>query len=423
MIQHKSIKGAIPLGLLLLISLPACRPGPADSSTPVPSPFATTMKPSLSAVNPEFMVANTRFGFKLFSHIRQRTGNQNIFISPTSLAIALSMTYDGADGQTQEAMADALEFRNLSLEEVNRGNAALQAYVEGLDPAVKLTIANSLWANQQVAFKPDFLQQNQDFYQAEVRTLDFSHPQAPAQINTWVQQNTQGKIQQIVDQIDPLDILFLINAIYFKGSWQEAFDPGQTQERPFNLLNGSQKQHPMMARSDQFLYLETEQFQAVSLPYGQGRLSMDVFLPRQDITLEAFAQTLTADNWQTWMAQFRPHRGSLQLPRFRVEYDVSLQEALEALGMAVAFDPDRADFSRMTDWDAFISEVRHKTFVDVNEEGTEAAAVTSVRIQTTAAVIDPEFPFQMTVDRPFFFAIRDQQTGAILFMGTITNPS
>lgn len=422
MTQHRSIRVTIPLGLLLLISLPACRQGAAHSSTPVPS-LSTTMKPSLSPVNPEFMAANIRFGLKLFSQIRQRSGNQNLFISPTSLAIALGMTYNGAAGETQQAMAEALEFQNLSLEEVNQSNAALQAYFERLDPAVRLTIANSLWANQQVAFKPDFLQRNLVFYQAAVQNLDFRDPQAPAQINAWVQQQTQGKIQQIVDQINPLDILFLINAVYFKGSWREAFDPSQTQERPFNLPDGSQKQHPMMARSGRFLYLENEQFQAVSLPYGKGQFTMEVFLPRQDITLAAFEKTLTADNWQTWISQFRPRRGALQLPRFRVEYDVSLQEALEALGMAVAFDPDRADFSRMTDGNAFISEVRHKTFVDVNEQGTEAAAVTSVRIQKRSAVIDPEPPFQMTVDRPFVFVIREQQTGAILFMGAITDPS
>lgn len=422
MIQYRSMKGAILLGLLLLISLPACRQGAANSSTPVPPP-STTRKPSLTAINRQLIAANTRFGFKLFAQIRQHTGNQNVFISPTSIAIALGMTYNGADGKTQQAMAKALGLQDMSLEDVNQGHAALEAYFESLDPAVKLTIANSLWANQQVVFKPDFRQRNRRFYQAEVRNLDFSDPQAPTQINTWVQQQTQGKIQQIVDQIDPLDILFLINAIYFKGTWQEAFDPSQTQERPFNLLDGNQKQHPMMARSDQFLYLENEQFQAVSLPYAKGELSMDVFLPRQDITLAAFEKTLTVDNWQSWMSQLRLRQGSLRLPRFRVESDLSLQQALEALGMAVAFDPDRANFSRMTDWDAFISEVRHKTFVDVNEQGTEAAAVTSVRIQTTAAVIDPEPPFQMTVDRPFFFVIRDQQTGAVLFMGAINDPS
>lgn len=421
MIQPRSIKGVIPVGLLLLISLPACSQRAANSSTPVPSP--STVKPSLTAIHPELIAANTRFGFKLFSQIRQRAGNQNVFISPTSIAIALGMTYNGADGETQQAMAKALEFQNLSLEEVNRGNAALQAHFENLDPSVQLTIANSLWANQQVAFKPDFLQRNRRFYQAESRNLDFSDPQAPAQINTWVQQQTQGKIQQIVDQINPLDILFLMNAIYFKGSWQETFDRSQTQEQPFNLLNGSQKQHPMMARSDRFLYFENEQFQAVLLPYGQGKFTMGVFLPRQGTTLEAFEKTLTVDHWQTWMRQFRPRQGSLQLPRFRAEYDISLQQALEALGMAVAFDPDRANFSRITDWDASISEVRHKTFVDINEQGTEAAAVTSVRIQTTAAVIDPEPPFQMIVDRPFFFVIRDQQTRSILFMGVINDPS
>jgi serpin B len=373
-----------------------------------------------AAVDSKVVAANTKFGFKLYKEILKQDSNKNIFVSPTSVAIALSMTYNGASGETQQAMAKALELQGITLPTVNQANNALKASLENADPEVQLSIANSLWAKQGVTFKPDFMERNRQFYGAKVTELDFANAEATRTINNWVKENTRGKIDQVVDQLKPDDVLFLINAIYFKGNWTKKFDQNQTAERPFYLSNGTQKQHPMMSQSGKYRYYENETFQAVSLPYGKGRLSLYVFLPRENNSLDAFQQQLAVENWQQWMNQFRMRNGSIQLPRFKFDYDIQLNNALKVLGMESAFS-DGADFSNMTSASVAINEVKHKTFVEVNEEGTEAAAVTSVGVALTSAQM-PEEPFQMVVNRPFFCAIRDNQTGTVLFMGSLREP-
>jgi serpin B len=392
-----------------------------NANSPEPGEPRLTAQSPNPPVNSQFVDANTKFGFKLFSEILKQDSKKNVFVSPTSVAIALSMTYNGADGETQQAMAKALELQGMSLQDINQANDTLKTTLENADPAVQLSIANSLWAKQGIGFKPDFMQRNQQFYGAKVTELDFGKPDAPKIINNWVKENTRGKIDQIVQQIQPDDVLFLINAIYFKGKWTKEFDKSQTTERPFYLSDGTQKQHPMMSQSGRYRYYENENFQAVTLPYGTERLSLYVFLPRKNTSLDAFQQQLAVENWQQWMNQFQMRRGSIQLPRFKFEYDIQLNTALKSLGMEAAFDGSRANFSNMTSASVKIDEVKHKTFVEVNEEGTEAAAATSVRATLTSARM-PEEPFQMVVDRPFFCAIRDNQTGTVLFMGSIREP-
>ncbi|MCY7279144.1 MAG: serpin family protein, partial [Phormidesmis sp. CAN_BIN44] len=223
-------------------------------------------------------------------------------------------------------------------------------------------------------------------------------------------------------RIDADQVMFLINAIYFKGKWMNEFDKSQTTDQPFTLAGGRQKQHAMMSQRGDYRYTENQQFQAVSLPYGKGRTSLYVFLPKPNSNLADFQKTLTAENWQTWMKTFGKREGSIQLPRFKMEYETQLRKSLSALGMGIAFDPSKADFSNLSATSTRIDEVKHKTFVEVNEEGTEAAAVTSTGIRATSAQMDVA-PFSMTVDRPFFCAIRDNKTGEILFMGAIVDPA
>jgi serine protease inhibitor len=372
------------------------------------------------SVDSRLVEANTKFGFKLFQEVLKQDSNKNVFVSPTSIAIALSMTYNGASGETQQAMAKALELQGMSLPDINQANEALKATLEKADPDVQLAIANSLWAKQGIPFKPEFLQSNQQFYKAKVTELNFSSPDATKTINGWVKENTRGKIDRIINQIQPNDVLFLINAVYFKGNWSKQFDKSQTTERPFYLSNGTQKQHPMMSQSGKYRYYENERLQVVSLPYGKGRLSFYVFLPKKNTNLKTFEQQLSLENWQQWMNQFQMRSGSIQLPRFKFDYDIQLNNALKALGMETAFS-NQANFSNMTSASVAIDEVKHKTFVEVNEEGTEAAAATSVGMVLTSAPM-PQEPFQMVVDRPFFCAIQDNQTGTILFMGSIQEP-
>jgi serpin B len=368
--------------------------------------------------------AYTAFGVNLYKELVREKPGENVFISPASVGFALAMTMNAAAGRTREAMAKTLGLSGRSVDSVNMADSALISGMNDTIRSVKLSVANSLWARQGVTFKEEFLRRNKRYYGAEIHTLDFSSPGAPGTINGWVAEKTNNKITQIVDQIDDSTIMFLINAIYFKGSWTKEFDKSITREEPFHLPTGATSPHPMMRQFGKYGYLEEDGFQAARLPYGDGRIGMYVFLPSKDSSLERFQEGLTGEKLHTWIGRLAPHEGTVGLPRFRLEYEASLKQSLSVLGMEVAFDGGRADFTRMFEADdanAYIHEVKHKTFVEVNEEGTEAAAVTSVEIRVTSA-IQAEMPFEMIVDRPFFLAIVDGKTGLVLFMGSIVNP-
>ena len=245
--------------------------------------------------------ANTRLGFKLFKDVQVREPGANIFISPLSISIALTMTYNGAVGDTQQAMAQVLEIEGLNLDTVNRSNAALSESLENRGSEVQLSIANSIWSRQGVEFNPNFLNRNQEFFEAEIASIDFSSPEAPSIINGWVETNTNGKIEKIVQRIDPRTLIMLINAIYFKGSWQEEFDKSKTRDGIFRLSDGSDKKVPMMRREGAYPYYRGETFEAASLPYGDGTVSMYIFLPDRDSNLDEFLGELNAENWAGWL--------------------------------------------------------------------------------------------------------------------------
>jgi len=390
----------------------------ANKQYPAQIPVNSSIKRTVVA---PIVAANTRFGFKLFAEVLKADRSRNIFISPSSLAQALAMTYNGASGETQQVMAQALELKGISLEEINSENAALKALLANPEPQVQLATANSLWANKNYHFEPGFRALIQEFYQAQLTTLDFSDRRSQDTINNWVKQNTQGKIDKIVDGLRADDVLFLINAIYFKGSWTNKFDKQQTTQLPFHLASGQQKPIMMMSQTGKYKYYENPDFQAVKLPYGNGRISLEVYLPKQINGLSGFEKNLNAENWEKWQSQFSPKAGYIRIPRLSMDYEIELKKTLTALGMGQAFS-SQANFERMGK-NIAISEVKHKTFVDVNEEGTEAAAVTSTRMVTLSAPMPTrEAPFRLIVDRPFFCAIRDQKTGSVLFMGSIVEP-
>jgi serpin B len=380
-------------------------------------------RPANDKVDARLVSGSTNFGFKLYGEVTKQGAGKNIFISPSSVGICLAMAYNGAEGETKQAMARALEAQGMSVDELNRAYSALKAALESPDPKVQLQIANSLWARKGIRLNPEFLNRNKQFYDAQVTELDFDSPEAATTINKWVSDKTKGKINEIIDSIDRETILFLINAIYFKGKWSREFAKEATREDAFNLESGSQKRLPMMSQSGSYRYYEGKNFQAVSLPYGSGRVSMYIFLPQKGTSLSEFQKGLTAANWEAWMKEFRESEGDVVLPRFKVEYEVTLNDALKALGMEPAFDASRANFSGMAQagQNVYISKVKHKTFVEVNEEGTEAAAVTSTEMRATSAM-RPRDRFRMVVDHPFFCAIRDNTTGTVLFMGAILEP-
>ena len=377
-------------------------------------------------MNPDIAAASNAFGFDLFQQLQRQAANKNVFFSPLSVSVALAMTYNGAAGETKKAMARVLKLEDISHDELNRASAGLLNALKSSDPKIELAIANSLWAHGGVRFKEDFLARNRQFFGAEVSTLDFKSPQSVATINRWVDANTKSKINKIIDQIDPRQVMFLINAVYFKGQWQKRFEKTLTQTRPFHLPGGQQKQTPMMAQSGNYLYYRGDKFQAVNLPYGKGDVSLYLFLPDQSpdpgSSLEDFLKSLSYKNWEEWINRFNDTPGDVKLPRFKLDYESTLNNALKALGMGVAFSSSEADFSQLrAERDLFISEVKHKAIVEVNEEGTEAAAATSVGIGITSVGPTPQ-RFTFIADRPFLMVIRDSQTGAILFMGAVMEP-
>ena len=409
---------------VMLLGVIGCSQVSTDTSALAQSQLSRSEStvPNAALKNPDnkLVAANTRFGFKLFSEVLKQDSGKNVFVSPFSVAIALAMAYNGAGGSTRQAMAKALNLQGFSLEQINTSNGALKAMSDNPDEKVQLIIANSLWGNKDASFNPEFLQTSQSFYKAKVTNLNFADAGTPGIINNWVQENTRGKINKIVDRIAPDQMLFLINAIYFKGNWTKEFDKKQTARYPFNLTSGTQTQHLMMSQTGDYRYLENDQFQAVSLPYGKnGQLSFYVFLPLQNSSLKTFSKNLDAKKWEKWMTQFKKQEGFIRLPSFQMDYEITLNSALKALGMGEAFS-NKANLSGMGK-NLAISEVKHKTFVEVNEEGTEAAATTSVGIVATSVREKPQ-AFRMIVDRPFFCAIRDNQTGSILFMGSIVEP-
>jgi len=369
--------------------------------------------------------SDNKFGFKVFKEIVKGERDKNVFISPLSISMALGMTYNGANGSTQEAMQKTLELSGLTLQEINESYESLIESLTNLDPKVKFQIANSIWYREAFPVEDEFIDINKTYFDAQVSGLDFSAPSAPNIINGWVNDKTNGKISKIVDDvINPLTVMFLINAIYFKGTWGFEFDESQTQDDIFTLSDGSKKPCKMMRQEREFQYFETDDFQAIDLPYGNGNFRMTILLPSKEKDVDSLVTLLNQENWNQWVNSFSKQKLTLQLPKFTLKYEIKLNDVLKALGMEIAFSSSQADFTKMykeeeVGLNLYISNVKHKTYVKVNEEGTEAAAVTSVEMTLEAAPLNPS----MRVDRPFIFAIRENHSGTILFVGRIAEPT
>ena len=373
--------------------------------------------------------ANNVFAFKLLKRIAKDEEKKNIFISPYSASTALQMVVNGAAGTTRSEMQDVLgtgRQTGLSTASANEANRDIAQSLNNRNTNVILEIANSIWYRQGAEAKPEFLACNQQYFGATVTPLNFADPHSVDIINNWAGEKTHGRITHIADGlIDPVyGRLFLANAVYFKGKWSDPFDPGNTQDRPFYLQNGSQKTVHMMFKSKTFTYRRGTGYQAVRLPYEGENLAMYVFLPDTNSSPEKLLSIMNGDVWhRITKPGFTDEDGDLELPRFKIDYTVQLAQPLQELGMKTAFDMDKADFSGISSEPLYISAVLQKTFVEVKEEGTEAAAVTGMEFQTLGVEAAPPKRFEMIVNRPFLFLIEDNQTGTILFMGLIYDPS
>lgn len=367
---------------------------------------------------------NNSFAFDLYSKLANNNGN--LFFSPYSISSALAMTYAGARGETAIQMAKTLHF-SLKPERLHPALADLTATFNAKGKSYQLSVANALWGQTGYNFLPEFLKTTKKYYGAGFKEVDYvdegKREQARQTINKWVEERTNNKIKELIKPkiLDALTRLVLTNAIYFKGKWELQFKPEDTQDLPFHISAEEKKNVPMMRQTAKFKYTENGQAQVLELPYTGGDLSMVVLLPRANYGLAKLEESLCPENIQSWLSQLSKEKVRVFLPRFKLEKDFVLNEKLQDLGMIDAFDENTADFSGMTPKrQLYITKVIHKAFVEVNEEGTEAAAATAVIMGTKSAMIDNTPVFR--ADRPFVFLIRDLRSGSILFMGRMADP-
>ena len=414
MTRKKLAAYAIPIASCLLFAGCLFNNDPYAPSPVPPRP--------LTGAEQGLVDAGNAFGFELFREINKEDPGKSVFISSLSVSLSLGMAMNGAMGETLDSMLATLRFPGLTLAQADSSYRSLIRLITTLDPAVASNVANSIWYRQGLPVAGSFIDRGRTYFNAEVAALDFAAPGAPDIINAWVSRSTNGTIPAIIDSIDPFTVMYLINAIYFKGAWTTQFDPRRTRSAPFYLADGSTTTCSMMALTDDFQFAATEDFLAVDLPYGNGYFSMTIMLPRPGMSIDSLVARFTQEHWKGWLAAMSETEVAVMLPRFKLEYELELTRVLTALGMGIAFEPGRADFSGMIDPSSgfpdalYISEVKHKTFVEVNEEGTEASAATSTGMSGTAA------PPSITVDRPFLFFIREHHSGAILFAGKCLSP-
>ncbi len=357
--------------------------------------------------------ANT-FGFNLYKGLVNETPDSNIFISPLSVSLALGMTLNGAVGETREEMEAVLTHSGLTQEQINENYKTLMQYLTTVDPAVMMEIANSIWYRQEFPVKQDFISANQQYFDAEVVPANFGDPATVGLINGWVDEKTHGKIEKLLDEIEDSMFMFLIDAIYFKGTWTYIFDPKETISAPFHLSNGSEVMCNLMVQERvEVSFALNDAYTAVALPYGNKAYQMVLIVPT-DGAVNDLIQNLDDDVWNSILASLRKAEISLYIPKFELEYAVKLNDVLIGLGMHKAFDKVEADLSGISDFlDLYIDHVLHKSYVKVNEEGTEAAAVTSVGIGFTSG------PWMFRADRPFVYAIHESNSNSIVFIGKV----
>ena len=388
----------------------------ACASDPVAPRTLEALPRPLSDAEQFIGTSGNGFTFDLLRQVNSQQRDSNVFLSPLSASMALGMALNGAAGTTADEMRRALGFGEASQGQINEGYRGLIGLLRGLDPATELRVANSIFYDRTFPFEQTFLSTGKTWFDAEVEGLDFGAPASLKTINDWASRATNGKIPTIMEQIDPDAVMFLINAVYFKGTWRSRFDPAQTADAPFNALGGASEPMKLMRQQEKLRYFENAELQAVDLLYGNSAFAMTVVLPREGRDVNAMTEALTATAWTEMSSKFIEREVELYLPKLTLKYERKLNDDLKALGMNQAFIEGGADFTGMSPrGDLYVSSVKQQTFVDIHEEGTEAAAVTTVTMAPTSMPVIPV----MRVDRPYLFAIRERFSGTILFVGKI----
>jgi len=407
-----------PLLAALALSLSglfaACRDASTDTA---PDSRSRESLVSLSASDREIVRGDNAFGYGLFSKLAAGDPGGNIIVSPLSVSLALTMAYNGARGETEKAMARVLGYGERPRGEVNALYARLIPALVGADAGVTLSLANSIWYRPDLDPKPEFLDLNRDTFGAETSPLDFGAPNAVPTLNAWVSEKTRGLIPEIAEA--PLSgdlVMMLLNALYFKGDWSRPFDPKATYKGEFHLADGGTKTCDMMTANASFSVFHDSAADGLVLPYGDSLYSMVLMQPKPGTGMSLLIEALQAGALEGWLQKAGPGRGPIHVPKFKLEYGKQLKETLIALGMGNAF-ASGADLTGIQE-NLMISEVIHKTAIQVDEKGTEAAAVTRVDVVLVSLPAD-----LIRFDRPFVFALREKNSGAILFLGRIMDPT
>ena len=417
---------AAALAATLACSDELIAPGPAEPAVPeIPNPpdpgptDSIVVPPRSATAEAEVLEKSNAFAWTFLPAMMAADPDANVLVSPLSASMALGMALNGAGGTTYDQMQAALGFEDLALDTINNGYRGLMIDLPAADSLVSTQIANSAWHRDGFEVNQDFLDRVRAFFDAEVAGLDFSDPSAAGTMNQWVSDRTNGRIEEIIEPpIDSQTMLFLINAIYFKGPWKYEFDPEKTQDAPFHIAEGESQSMPMMDLTAEFAFGASGGLQIVELPFGEGAFAMTLLVPWGKNAIDAEIEAMDAARWQGMLDSLGTQEVRVVLPRFRVEYDKSLKEVLQSLGMTDAFVPNVADFTGISASSPplYISEVKQKTFVEVAEEGAEAAAATSVEVGVKS------LPPAVIANRPFAYLIRERESGAILFAGILRRP-
>lgn len=361
------------------------------------------------------------FAFDIFMKVLGSAGeNENVMISPLSISYALSMTLNGAEGASRDSMLKALRMNGITPDEINDSYKNLTGALLSVDKRVLISIANSVWVEKNFTVKKSFTDILTNYYDSESRSFDINDASAPDKINIWIEDKTNGLIKEMIDKLEDNTVMLLINAIYFKGKWKSQFDKSKTVEMPFYKSGGNQVDVPMMKQKSDFRLYEGNGFVVAEFPYGQGNFVMDIIIPNDQGGFNSTLAMMSDENYTSWINQMRERETDLSFPRFKYGFKKKLKDILSDMGMGIAFSDD-ADFSNINDmYDLMINDVTHQSFIETNEEGTEAAAATVVEIGVTSA---PPPPLVLKLDHPFMYVIREITTNTIIFMGRVSDPS
>jgi len=372
----------------------------------------------------ELIDANNNFAFEFFKEVAAVETTQNYMVSPVSLSLALGMAYNGSAEDTKTAFENTMGYPNWGFEQINEANQTLISNLVSNVEGNIFEVANSIWSREGFRVKQEFINLNKEYYSAEVRSMDFNAPWAVDTINGWVSRKTHEKIPTIINEIPAAAMLYLLNALYFNATWKYEFNPESNEERRFypeGTENG--KLIEMMSQEASLKYLKNDLFSSVILPYKEDKYKMVLMRPENKHTTTEIIETMDGAKWLEWKNNYNTKEEVVvTMPKFKFDYQNRLNDEMINMGLGIAFDPGSADFSRISDIQLYISYILQKTYIDVNEEGTEAAAVTIIGFETTS--IGPSEPEKIyfTLDRPFVFVITEKETDAICFIGKVGNP-